>query len=61
MSATCHANVVSFYSFMLGVEAVDRIVSASVELTLSYPDFVNTRPNTERRLTTAQVVCNCDN
>lgn len=43
---------------MLGVEAVDRIVSGSVELTLSYPDFVNTRSNTERRLTTAQVVRN---
>jgi hypothetical protein len=35
---------------MQGVEAVDRIVSGGVELTLNHPDFVNTRPNTERRL-----------
>jgi hypothetical protein len=38
-------------SFMLGVEAVDNVVSGGIELTLSYPDFVNTRANTERRLT----------
>ena len=38
------------YSFMLGVEAVDHIVSGAVELTLAYPDFVNGRANTERRL-----------
>lgn len=38
------------HSFMLGVEAVDAIVSGSVELTLNYPDFVNGRQNTERRL-----------
>ncbi|EGS23579.1 UDP-galactopyranose mutase-like protein [Thermochaetoides thermophila DSM 1495] len=38
------------HSFMLGVEAVDNIVSGAVELTLNYPDFVNTRQNTERRL-----------
>jgi protoporphyrinogen oxidase len=38
------------HSFMLGVEAADAIVNGSVELTLNYPDFVNTRPNTERRL-----------
>lgn len=38
------------HSFMLGVEAVDAIVSGSVELTLNYPDFVNGRRNTERRL-----------
>lgn len=38
------------HSFMLGVEAVDNIVCGAVELTLNYPDFVNTRPNTERRL-----------
>lgn len=37
---------------MLGVEAVDRILVGSVELTLGYPDFVNTRANTERRLKT---------
>jgi hypothetical protein len=37
-------------SFMLGVEAVDSIVSGAVELTLNYPDFVNSRKNTERRL-----------
>ncbi|KAK4458736.1 hypothetical protein QBC42DRAFT_276084 [Cladorrhinum samala] len=38
------------HSFMLGVEAVDNIVSGQVELTLNYPDFVNGRANTERRL-----------
>jgi hypothetical protein len=38
------------HSFMLGVEAVDAIVNGGVELTLNYPDFVNTRKNTERRL-----------
>ena len=35
---------------MLGVEAVDNIINGSVELTLNYPDFVNARQNTERRL-----------
>lgn len=39
------------HSFMLGVEAADHIVSGSVELTLNYPDFVNSRSNDERRLT----------
>ncbi|RKU44700.1 hypothetical protein DL546_006230 [Coniochaeta pulveracea] len=38
------------HSFMLGVEAVDNIVNGAVELTLNYPDFVNSRANTERRL-----------
>lgn len=38
------------HSFMLGVEAVDNIHSGAVELTLNYPDFVNTRHNNERRL-----------
>lgn len=38
------------HSFMLGVEAVDHIVTGSVELTLNYPDFVNGRKNEERRL-----------
>ncbi len=38
------------HSFMLGVEAADHIVNGAVELTLNYPDFVNTRKNTERRL-----------
>lgn len=38
------------HSFMLGVEAVDAVVNGSVELTLNYPDFVNGRQNTERRL-----------
>ncbi|KKA29120.1 hypothetical protein TD95_005407 [Thielaviopsis punctulata] len=38
------------HSFMLGVEAADHITSGAVELTLNYPDFVNTRQNTERRL-----------
>lgn len=36
---------------MQGVEAVDNIISGGVELTLNNPDFVNTRANTERRLT----------
>lgn len=35
---------------MLGVEASDNIVNGAVELTLNYPDFVNGRQNTERRL-----------
>jgi hypothetical protein len=35
---------------MLGVEAADAIVNGGVELTLNYPDFVNSRQNTERRL-----------
>ena len=38
------------HSFMLGVEAADSIVNGAVELTLNYPDFVNGRANTERRL-----------
>ena len=38
------------HSFMLGVEAADHIVNGAVELTLNYPDFVNGRRNTERRL-----------
>lgn len=38
-------------SFMQGVEAVDHILSGGVELTLNNPDFVNSRANTERRLT----------
>jgi protoporphyrinogen oxidase len=38
------------HSFMLGVEAVDNIVNGAVELTLNYPDFVNSRANEERRL-----------
>ncbi|KAL1639305.1 putative udp-galactopyranose mutase [Diplodia seriata] len=37
-------------SFMLGVEAADNIATGAVELTLNYPDFVNGRQNTERRL-----------
>lgn len=35
---------------MLGVEAADNIVLGAVELTLNYPDFVNSRKNTERTL-----------
>lgn len=35
---------------MLGVEAVDNIVQGAVELTLNYPDMVNSRKNTERTL-----------
>ncbi|KAK6512698.1 hypothetical protein TWF506_008870 [Arthrobotrys conoides] len=38
------------HSFMLGVEAVDNILNGATELTLNYPDFVNSRANTERRL-----------
>lgn len=38
------------HSFMLGVEAADHIANGAVELTLNYPDFVNGRKNTERRL-----------
>ncbi|MCJ1376620.1 hypothetical protein MMC20_007863 [Loxospora ochrophaea] len=38
------------HSFMLGVEAADNIVNGATELTLNYPDFVNGRQNTERRL-----------
>lgn len=38
------------HSFMLGVEAVDAIHQGAVELTLNYPNFVNSRKNTERRL-----------
>ncbi|KAM5448024.1 hypothetical protein MaudCBS49596_005610 [Microsporum audouinii] len=38
------------HSFMLGVEAVDNIINGAVEMTLNYPDFVNGRQNTERRL-----------
>jgi hypothetical protein len=38
------------HSFMLGVEAADHILNGAVELTLNYPDFVNGRKNTERRL-----------
>jgi protoporphyrinogen oxidase len=38
------------HSFMLGAEAADNIVNGAVELTLNYPDFVNGRQNTERRL-----------
>lgn len=38
------------HSFMLGVEAADNIVNGAAELTLNYPDFVNTRVNSERRL-----------
>ena len=38
------------HSFMLGVEAADHVINGAAELTLNYPDFVNTRANTERRL-----------
>lgn len=38
------------HSFMLGVEAADNIVNGAAELTLNYPDFVNSRVNHERRL-----------
>ncbi|RYP71904.1 hypothetical protein DL771_004507 [Monosporascus sp. 5C6A] len=39
------------WNFIQGVEAVDNIISGAVELTVNNPDFVNTRSNTERRLT----------
>ena len=35
---------------MLGVEAVDRALFGSPEVTLETPDFVNGRRNGERRL-----------
>ncbi|KAL9931426.1 hypothetical protein V8E36_009712 [Tilletia maclaganii] len=38
------------HSFMLGVEAVDRALYGSPEMTLTSPDFVNGRQNKERRL-----------
>ncbi|KAL9082904.1 MAG: hypothetical protein Q9159_006105 [Coniocarpon cinnabarinum] len=38
------------HSFMLGVEAADHVINGAAELTLNYPDFVNSRSNTERRL-----------
>lgn len=38
------------HSFMQGVEAIDYIYNGGAELTLNYPDFVNRRANTERRL-----------
>ena len=41
---------------MLSVEAVDHIIAGAVELTLAYPDFVNGRANTERRLTNIKTV-----
>jgi hypothetical protein len=41
---------------MQGVEAVDNIIFGGVELTLNNPDFVNTRSNNERRLTSFKVV-----
>ncbi|KAL3952398.1 hypothetical protein ACCO45_012341 [Purpureocillium lilacinum] len=43
------------HSFMQGVEAVDHILSGGIELTVSYPDFVNRRVNDERRL--GKAVC----
>jgi len=51
----CTANNIS-WSFMQGVEAVDNIIFGGVELTLTNPDFANTRSNTERRLTSVKVV-----
>ncbi|GJN69832.1 hypothetical protein PLICBS_003884 [Purpureocillium lilacinum] len=43
------------HSFMQGVEAVDHILSGGIELTVSYPDFVNRRVSDERRL--GKAVC----
>ncbi|PWN30132.1 putative UDP-galactopyranose mutase [Jaminaea rosea] len=42
------------HSFELGVEAVDRALYGSPEITLDSPDYVNGRINTERRLTFAK-------
>lgn len=47
------------HSFMLGVEAADHIVNGAVELTLNYPDFVNTRANNERRLVDGAQLFEC--
>ena len=49
-----HAHSQTF-SFMQGVEAVDHILSGGIELTVSYPDFVNRRVKDERRL--GKAVC----
>jgi len=38
------------HSFMLGVEAVDHVINGAAEMTLNYPDWVNGRSNSERRL-----------
>ncbi|KAI9807749.1 MAG: hypothetical protein M1826_004459 [Phylliscum demangeonii] len=38
------------HSLMLGVEAVNHIVHGAPELTLNYPDLVNSRSNVEMRL-----------
>ena len=38
------------HSFMLGVEAVDNALFGAPEMTLSNPNWVNTRRNTERSL-----------
>ncbi|PYI00742.1 hypothetical protein BO78DRAFT_434180 [Aspergillus sclerotiicarbonarius CBS 121057] len=43
-------------SFMSGVETVDNVVSGGIELTLNYPDLVNSRANAERRLKGTTVV-----
>jgi protoporphyrinogen oxidase len=39
------------HSFMLGVEAIDNVLYGSPELSLNYPNVVNTRSNVERSLT----------
>ena len=41
---------------MLGMEAVHHIVFGPVKLALAYPDFVNGRANTERRLRSIKTV-----
>lgn len=38
------------HSFMQGVEAADAVAHGAIELTVNFPDFVNGRSNTERRL-----------
>ncbi|KAF8458541.1 hypothetical protein BDZ91DRAFT_495204 [Kalaharituber pfeilii] len=38
------------HSFLLGAEAVDSILLGSIEMSLNYPNYVNSRANTERRL-----------
>ncbi|QMW29270.1 hypothetical protein G4B84_004605, partial [Aspergillus flavus NRRL3357] len=44
------------HSFMLGVGAVELILFSGFEVTLSNPDFVNSRANTECRLASTKVV-----
>ncbi|KAE8333639.1 hypothetical protein BDV39DRAFT_198555 [Aspergillus sergii] len=49
-------DILSRGRFMLGVEAVDHILFSGLEVTLSNPDFVNSRANAQCRLASAKVV-----